>query len=157
MQNWGQLVGRELGFTVRKNPDSVEIVSGIIYGGNPYELLFKSRDEADKLAFHLEQKFCMKLGRPKMSRKPHFGIYDPLASKWSERFQLDAECGKIDRSLGYGEIDWTDPVSAQNYLCMPNRLESIERSMTVFAKGMHEHMLLIRELREVVQASRENC
>jgi hypothetical protein len=157
LQNWHQLIGRELGLTVRKNPDSLEIVSGIVYGSNPYELLFKSRDEADKLALHLERKFRMKLGRPSMSRKPHFGIYDPLASKWSEHLQLDTECGKIDRSLGYGEIDWTDPVSAQNYLCMPNRLERIERSMEVFASGMHEHMLLIRELREVVQALKDKC
>ena len=152
LQNWNQLIGRELGLTVRKNPSNLEIVSGVIYGTNPYELLFKSRDEADKLACHLEQKFRMKLGRPRMSRKPHFGIYDSLASNWSEHFQLDTEYGKIDRSLGYGEIDWADPVSAQNYLCMPNRLERIERSMDVFARGMHEHMLLIRELREIVQA-----
>jgi hypothetical protein len=156
MQNWNQLIGRELGLTVRKNPKSLEIISGVIYGVNPYELLFKSREEADELAYCLEQKFLMRLGRPKMSRRPHFGVYDPLAAKWAKHFQLDSECGMIDRSLGYGEIDWTDPVSAQNYLCMPNRLERIERSMDVFAKGMHEHMLLIRELRDLVKALREN-
>jgi hypothetical protein len=155
LQNWNQLVGRELGLTVRKNPNSLEIVSGTICGNNAYELLFKSREEAEKLAVHLERKFRMRLGRPSMSRKPHFGIYDPLANKWSEHLQLDTEGGKIDRSIGYGEIDWTDPISAQNYLSMPNRLERIERSMEVFAKGMNEHMLLIRELRDLVEALKD--
>jgi len=138
LHNWGQLIGRELGLTVRKNPNSVEVVTTVVYGDDPYGLLFRSRDEADRLASHLEQKFRMKLGRSKLSRKPHFSVYDPLVSKWS--------------SMGYGEIDWTDPVSAANYLSMPNRLERIEKSMEIFANGMDEHMLLIRELRELVNA-----
>jgi len=154
LHNWGQLIGRELGLTVRKNPNSVEVVTSVLYGKNPFELLFRSREEVDNLASHLEQKFSMKLGRPRLSRKPHFGVYNPLASKWSENFQLDTECGKIDRSLGYGEIDWTDPVSAANYLSMPNRLERIEKSLETFAKGMDQHMLLINELRELVNSLR---
>ena len=154
LHNWGQLIGRELGLTVRKNPNSVEVVPSVLYGDNPYELLLRSRDEADRLASHLEQEFCMKLGRPRLSRKPHFGVYNPLASNWSRNFQLDTECGKIDESEGYGEIDWTDPVSAANFLSMPNRLERIERSLETFAKGMDQHMLLIRELRELVNSLR---
>ena len=154
--NWGQLIGRELGLTVRKNPDSVEVFTSVLYGDNPYELLFKSRDEADNLASHLEHKFRMKLGRPRLSRKPHFGVYDALASKWSKNFQLDTECGKIDKSMGFGEIDWTDPVSAANYLKMPDRLERIEKSMETFAKGMEEHMALIQELRDLVRVLKEH-
>jgi len=152
LRNWGQLIGRELGLTVRKNPNSVEVVTSVLCGDDSYGLLFRSRDEADRLASHLEQKFRMKLGRSELSRKPHFSVYDPLANKWSKNFQLDAEYGKIDESMGYGEIDWTDPVSAANYLSMPNRLERIEKSMEIFANGMDEHMLLIRELRELVNA-----
>jgi DNA-binding MarR family transcriptional regulator len=152
LQNWGQLIGRELGLTVRKNTKSVEIISGIVTGDNPYELLLRSRDEADRLALYLERKFRMKLGRPKLGRKPHFAMYDPVACKWAESLQLDSENGKIDKSCGYGEIDWTDPVSAYNYLSMPDRLERIEKSMEVFAVGMQQHMLLIKELRETVRA-----
>jgi DNA-binding MarR family transcriptional regulator len=152
LQNWGQLIGRELGLTVRKNPESLEIISGTVFGVNPYELLFRSRDEADRVAAYLEEKFRMKLGRPKMGRKPHFAVYDPVACKWAESFQLDSKNGKIDKSCGYGEIDWTDPVSAYNYLSMPDRLERIEKSMEVFAVGMQQHMLLIKELRETVRA-----
>ena len=44
LQNWSQLIGRELGLTVRKNPNSLEIISSVLYGSNSYELLFKSRD-----------------------------------------------------------------------------------------------------------------
>lgn len=81
LQNWGQLIGCELGHTVRKNPNSIEIITDVIYGDNPFELLFRSRDEADRVAFYLEQRFGMVLGRSRLSRKPHFAFYDPLASK----------------------------------------------------------------------------
>ena len=50
-----------------------------------------SRDEADYLALHLEQKFSMILGRPRLSRKPHFGVYAPIAGNWSKNFQVDTE------------------------------------------------------------------
>ncbi|MFC1486938.1 hypothetical protein ACFLRN_04530 [Thermoproteota archaeon] len=156
LHNWGQLIGQELGLTVRKNTNSVEILTNVLYGDNPYELLFKSRDEANNLASYLEQKFLMNLGRPKLSRKPHFGIYAPIVGEWSENFQLDTESGKIDRSNGYAEIDITDPVSAANFLRMPNRLERIENSLETFAKGMDQHMLLITELRELVYALKAN-
>ena len=149
------MIGRELGLTVRKNPNSVEILTSVLYGNNPYELLFKSRDEANIVAYHLEQKFHMVLGRPKLSRKPHFGVYAPVVGKWSENFQLDTEFGKIDQSKGYGEIDWTDPVSAANFLRMPNRLKRIENSLETFAKGMDQHMLLIAELRDLVNALKD--
>ena len=97
----------------------------------------------------------MTLGRPKLSRKPHFGVYSPIVGKWSENFQLDTESGKIDQSEGYGEIDWTDPVSAANFLRMPNRLERIENSLETFANGMNQHMLLIAELRDLVNALKD--
>jgi hypothetical protein len=152
LRNWGQLIGRELGLTVRKNPNSVEIISSVIYGDDAYGLLFRSRDEADIVASHLEQRFCMKLGRPKLSRKPHFGIYDPLACKWSKSFQLRTKYGNIDISEEFGEIDFTDPLSATNYLSMPNRLERIEKSLETFAEDMEQHMLLIQELRKLVNS-----
>lgn len=155
LHNWGQLIGRELGLTVRKNPNSVEILTNVLYGDSPYELLFRSRDEANIVASHLEQKFHMKLGRPKLSRKPHFSVYAPMVSKWSKNFQLDTEYGKIDESEGYCEIDWYDPISAANFLRMPNRLERIEKSLETFAEGMDHHMLLIEELRELVNALKD--
>lgn len=155
LHNWGQLIGRELGLTVRKNTNSVEILTSVLYGDDPYELLFRSRDEADSLALHLEQKFSMILGRSRLSRKPHFGVYTPVVCKWSKNFQLDTEIGKIDESEGYGEIDWTDPVAAANFLRMPNRLERIENSLETFAKGMDQHMLLIAELRDLVNTLKD--
>jgi len=42
--------------------------------------------------------------------------------------------------------------NGSNFLSMPNRLERIENSLETFAKGMEQHMLLIRELRELVNA-----
>jgi hypothetical protein len=129
LRNWGQLVGSELGLTVRKNPDSVEVFCRVLEGDNPYELLFRAREEADRLAGYLEQKFGMVLGRGVLSRKPHFGVYDALAGKFSENFQLSDDVAKIDESEGYGEIDWHDPEAAKNYLLMPMNVERLSNEV----------------------------
>jgi DNA-binding MarR family transcriptional regulator len=129
LRNWGQLVGSELGLTVRKNPDSVEVFCRVLEGDNPYELLFRAREEADRLAGYLEQKFGMVLGRGELSRKPHFGVYDALAGKFSENFQLSDDVAKIDESEGYGEIDWHDPEAAKNYLLMPMNVERLSNEV----------------------------
>jgi DNA-binding MarR family transcriptional regulator len=125
LRNWGQILGSEMGMTVRKNTDSIEIFCKVVEGDNPYELLFKAREEADRLATHLEQKFDMVLGRGTLSRKPHFGIYDPIARRFAENFQLSDDVAKIDESEGYGEIDWHDPEAAKSYLLMPISVERI--------------------------------
>jgi len=43
LHNWGQLIGRELGLTVRKNPTSIEVVSSVLYGEDAYALLIKEK------------------------------------------------------------------------------------------------------------------
>jgi len=157
--NWTQLVGTELGMTVRKNSDSsIEITVRVIEGRNPWELLFKAREQADFLAGYLEQKFDMKLGRPHLSRKPHFGVYDPVARIFSRFFEFSTEDAKIDESEGCGEIDWLTPFTAADYLNMPSKVRKIEKDigemkegMRLFSEGMLEHMKLIRELRDLVK------
>lgn len=59
LANWTQLIGTELGLRVRKNTDSIEVVAPVVEGRDPYELLFKAREEADFLAAYLERKFGM--------------------------------------------------------------------------------------------------
>jgi DNA-binding MarR family transcriptional regulator len=125
LRNWGQLVGCELGLTVRKNPDSVEVFCGVLEGDDPYELLFRAREEADRVAGFLEEKFGLVLGRGVLSRRPHFGVYDAFAGKFSGNFQLSDDVAKIDESEGYGEIDWLDPEAAKSYLLMPMNVERL--------------------------------
>jgi hypothetical protein len=158
MTNWTQFVGTELGFRVRKNPHSVEILSGVADGSNPFELLLKSFMEANRVARHLEDKFRMRLGIPSLSRKPHFGIYDPVADVYSKFFQLDTSLAKIDRSEGLGEIDWLSPYASEDYLKMPKRISRIEENQRsllegqrLFNEGMLRHMELIEEIRQLVE------
>ena len=129
LTNWTQLVGTELGFRVRKNPRSVEVIAKVVEGKDPYELLLRARDEADRVAAHLESKFGMQLGRPRLSRRPHFGIYDRVAGSYSKYFQLSDDVAKIDESEGQGEIDWLDPEHAKEYLLMPGRVQQLERTV----------------------------
>ena len=159
LTNWTQLIGMELGLRVRKNPGSVEIISGVVEGVNPFELLLRARDEADRLAAHLEVKFDMKLGRSELSRRPHFGVWDPIVSVYAGSFQLSTDLAKIDESEGYGEIDWLSPYAADDYLRMPARIRRLEENHTVllkgqrlFSEGMLKHMKMIDELRRLVNA-----
>jgi len=159
MTNWTQLIGMELGLTVRKNPSSVEIISGVVEGVNPYELLLRARGEADLLATHLEAKFDMKLGRSELSRRPHFGVWDPVAGVYAKFFQLSTDVAKIDESEGFGEIDWLSPYAANDYLQMPERIRRLEENHSVllkgqrlFSEGMLKHMKMIEEVRHLVKA-----
>ena len=147
LRNWGQLVGRELGLTVRKNPSSVEIFCGVLDGDNPFELLFKAREEADRLAGYLEEKFGMVLGRGRLSRKPHFGVYDPVAAKCGRFFELTDDLGKFDESEGYGEIDWFDPEAAKNYLLLPNTVSRIQKDVDSLRLELNALNAELQELR----------
>ena len=165
LQNWSQLIGRELGLTVRKNTDSIEIFCDSIEGYDPHELLLYAFDEANRLAEVLEQKFQMKLGRPRLSRKPHFAIKDPLAKHLGKFMEFSDDFGKMDESEGIGEFDLYDPRFVKNYLITFNVLPSLVRRqerelseikeiLQVFAEGMREHMKLIRQLQETTEALR---
>lgn len=150
MNNWEQLVGSELGLSVRKNPKSIEVITKAIDGHNPYELLFRSRDEADRLANHLEAKFRMLLGRPTLSRRPHFAIWDPVANVVVKNFQFSTDIAKIDESKGFGEIDWLDPYSVDKYLRMPDKIDRIEE-IVLGNRGMIERFVKKFESNEVFE------
>lgn len=158
LTNWTQLIGTELGLRVRKNPHSVEIISGVVEGTDPFRLLLRARNEADLLAAHLEAKFDMKLGRAELSRRPHFGVWDPVAGAYAKSFQLSTDLAKIDESEGYGEIDWLSPYAADDYLRMPERIRRLEENHSVllegqrlFSEGMLQHMKMIREVRRLIK------
>jgi len=129
LQNWDQLVGRELGLTVRKNPDSIEIFCDSVEGQDPYELLLLLFDEANRLASHLEEKFRMKLGRPQLSRKPHFAVLDPVAKHLSDFMEFSDDIGKLDESEGEGELDLYDPNFVKNYLISFTTLPALVSKM----------------------------
>ena len=136
MQNWGRLIGSVCGLTVEKTSSHVLIYPDVLVGDDPWRLLFLARDEAEWLKTVLESKFGMKLGKGELCRKPHFGVYDPVASRVSSFYQLSDDVGKIDESEGYGEIDWTDPEAAKEYLLMPLRIKELLNRLTKLESGL---------------------
>lgn len=94
----------------------------------------------------------MRLGEGKLSRKSHFGVYDPVAALVSKHWELTDDVGKVDRSEGYGEIDWFSPEAAKDYLLMPGYLRQLLEVQQTFATAMDQHMALIQELRDLVKA-----
>lgn len=169
MTNWTQLLGSEMGLRIRKNPRSIEIIAKVVSGKDPYELYYQARHECDLVATHLQSKFGMSLGVGEISRKPHFGVYDPVAGKVTERFELSDDVAKMDRSEGRGEIDWYSPDKAKDYLLMPGRLAQVMREldeikdevgetkagMVLFSKAMEQHVALIAEVRDLVNELRD--
>jgi len=161
LRNWGQLLGRECGVFVRKNPKSLEVFCEPVSGDNPWELYHYARLEADFVARRLEQKFEMKLGIPEMARRPEFAIYDPVAREFTKFFDLKDDVARIDRSppKQLGEIDWLSPEMAKEYLLTPLRLRSMEKtiqgileSLKTFERAMQEHLKLIKSLQDVVES-----
>jgi len=163
--NWSQFVGRECGVTVRKNTGSVEVFCDVVEGRNPYELLWLAFEQACRVAAYLESKFGMRLGFPRLSRKPHFGVYDLFADFVGKYYEFSSDFAKVDESEGFSELDILDPGLANDYVLMPRRLRKIEKKlemfeslqkrqiliMETFAKAMEEHRALINEIQKLVK------
>jgi hypothetical protein len=127
MRNWNQYIGSCCGLTIVRNPRSLVIYADTLQGENPFELLTLARDECDRLASHLENRFQMKLGRPEPLGNPEWAVLDPVSEQLT-RFsgKISTPLGRMDRSWRRGEIDWKDPRAAYDYLMMPIRLARME-------------------------------
>jgi len=163
--NWTRLVGCEGGLTVEKTTRHVIVHADEVFSEDPYEAALLATLECLRLARVLEEKFGMKLGSPKLLRKPHYGVYDPMARWLTEFMEFSDDVGKIDRSEGHPERDYYYPGLAKEYLLMPLRvlgltedaaqvkevLTLIVDNMEVFGRAMHEHLVLIKGLQAVAQ------
>ena len=129
-------------------------------------IYYLARRECDRVARYLEQKFGMRLGIGERMRKPHYGIYDPVAELVGKHIEFSDDLGKMDFSEGYGELDLYDPRTVKNYLItfttlpdlvkrQEHELSEIKDSLRLFAKGMEQHMAMIQEIRELVRELRE--
>jgi hypothetical protein len=156
--NWTRLVGSEAGLTVEKTTRHVIIHADEVLAGDPNEATLLAILECLRLARVLEEKFKMKLGAPKLLRKPHYGVYDPVANWFSRFMELSDDIGKIDRSEGVGEIEFYSAELAKDYLTMPLRILGLQGDMAevkeilkTFGEAMREHMSLIRALQAVAE------
>ncbi len=158
MANWAKLVGCECGLTVEKTTRHVIIHADEILSDDPNEATLLAILECLRLARVLEEKFQMKLGTPKLLRKPHYAVSDPVARWFTDFMEFSSDVGKMDRSEGAGEIDFFDAELAKEYLIMPLRMLGLQSDMAevkevlkTFGEAMREHMSLIRGLQAVAE------
>ncbi|MEM3618155.1 MAG: hypothetical protein QXK47_03665 [Candidatus Bathyarchaeia archaeon] len=158
LANWARLVGCECGLTVEKTTRHVIIHADEVVSEDPNEATLLAILECLRLARVLEEKFQMKLGTPKLLRKPHYAVSDPVARWFSDFMELSSDVGKMDRSEGVGEIDFFDAELAKEYLVMPLRMLGLQGDMAevkevlkTFGEAMREHMSLIRGLQAVAE------
>jgi hypothetical protein len=158
MANWTRLVGCECGLTVEKTTKHVIVHADEILSEDPNEATLLAILECLRLARVLEDKFQMKLGTPKMLRKPHYAVSDPVARWFTDFMELSSDVGKMDKSEGVGEIDYYDAELAKDYLVMPLRMLGVQGDMAevkdvlkTFGAAMREHMSLIKGLQAVAE------
>jgi len=158
MANWTKLVGCECGLTVEKTTRHVIIHADEVLSEDPNEATLLAILECLRLARILEDKFQMKLGTPKLLRKPHFAVSDPVARWFTDFMELSSDVGKMDQSEGAGEIDYYDAELAKEYLIMPLRMLGLQGDVAevkdvlkTFGVAMREHMSLIRGLQAVAE------
>ena len=159
--NWTALIGLESGVKVEKTSRSILVYCDVLRGRDPYELSMLAKEQADRVATSLCLKYGLRLGDGKLGRKPHWGIYDPVAEVISKHAIVSDDIANIDRSETYGEIDWFSPEAAKDYLLMPRnvrRLAELQEkqiaTMEEFAQGMRDHRAMIKEIRELVEELR---
>jgi hypothetical protein len=158
MANWTKLVGCECGLTVEKTTKHVIVHADEVLCEDPNEATLLAILECLRLARVLEEKFQMKLGTPKLLRKPHFAVSDPVARWFTDFMELSSDVGKMDQSEGAGEIDFFDAELAKDYLVMPLRMLGLQGDMAevkeilkTFGVAMREHMSLIKGLQAVAE------
>jgi len=136
LANWTRLVGCECGLTVEKTTKHVIIHADEVLSADSNEATLVAILECLRVARILEEKFRMRLGTPKLLRKPHYGVYDPVASVFANYMEVSDDVGKIDKSEGVGEIDFYSAEHAKEYLLMPFRLQQIERRLQRLESGL---------------------
>ena len=152
--NWTALIGLENGVRVEKTSRNFLVYCDVLRGRDPHDLLMLAKDQADRVAASLCLKYGFRLGDGRLARKPHWGIYDPVAEVISKHAIISDDIANIDRSETYGEIDWFSPETAKDYLLMPGNVRSILAVLNEFAQGMRDHRAMITEIRELVEELR---
>ena len=149
--NWSALIGSELGLTVEQTTRHVLVYCDAVEGRDPSELLLLAKDAADRVAAHLRLKYGIRLGEGSLARKVHLGVYDPVAALVSRYWQVSDDVAKVDKSEGFGEIDWLSVEAAKDYLLMPQNVKRLIQIQENFANAMNEHLKLIEALQALTQ------
>jgi hypothetical protein len=124
------------------NTPSIEFIPNPIDGSNPWELLGILFYDCNEVARKLEQTLDMEIGRLEIENHPEWVVYDSVAnliSKQNGQITVDG-IGKINASkpLRRGEIEYSDPRFAADYITMPMRVSNIEKLLEGVLKKIME-------------------
>lgn len=153
--HWNRLIGSEAGLTVEKTTKHVIIHADEVVHPDPNEATLLAIFECLRLARTLEAKFDMELGQPTLLRKPHWGIYFPIAGEIAKLMEFSDDIGKIDLSEGFAEIDLYNPNLAKELLLTPVYLRALLQLQAGFAQGMADHRAMIKEIRGMARETRD--
>lgn len=152
MNNWNQYTTEVGSVKVKLNDGAtptIEFLPAAIDGDDPLKLYLKLFSDCDEVAKHLEQIFDMQIGRPELSSKGEWVVYNPLAkaiTNTTGRITVDG-IGKIDASLPnrYGEFEFHDPRAAAEFLEMPGRISRLEQNVDGIKQDMKEILNWIKQ------------
>ena len=137
-------------------------------GTDPFKLKQEARDRAMKIAQHFIDRNDLVLEKPKICRKPHFGVRDPVARALT--FEVSTKDAKCDDSEGTGgEIDFMTPQGAKAYLdtvtTLPGKVDKIEdglgkilevmekqaEQLAVYGKHLNAHIPVLKGMDKLIK------
>lgn len=131
-----------------------------LFGNNAFELEKKSMAMAMDVikGIMTEFKINVDISSMRLTRKPHYAFDDRFAEEFSKHSTFSSDTAKIDRSEGNGELEFTEPSSAQKYIDMPknvNELLMLQQNqiliMDSFTKQLAIHLEAINGLNKGVK------
>jgi hypothetical protein len=145
MNNWSQYNNVIDDIKVHLNDGkipTIEFIPSPINGSNPWELFGILYNDCTEVARKLEQLLGIEIGRLEIEHGAEWVVYDPVASiisKLNGQITVD-QLGKINASkpLRRGELEYSDPRFAAEYLTMPRRISNIEKLLEDLVKKEKE-------------------
>lgn len=167
VNNWFKEIRKLLNCTVEKidSPEKKFIVSvSSLIGQDPYQLLNKASNIARSVMDDYEEKFGIEVElEGRMVRQPHFAISDPVIRETANHIQLSIKNAKVDKSEGYGELEYLNPEAVKQYIEMPERLEKLENHlinqtliMDKLADNIRLHLEVLTNMNETLKEIRES-
>jgi len=141
--------------TIVSNGRSIIVNVSSLFGKDAFQLLADSQQIAENVINSLRNR-GWQIDPGKLCRKPEFAIIDPIAQKIGEQLQLSTSEGKIDKSMGVGEIEFFSPAMAQAYIEMPKHIIEQTLIMDKLAEQIKLHLEVMQEMKETMKAIRES-
>ena len=128
MVNWTALLGLEQSLKVRHTTSSWIVHMEALFGRSPGELVTLAKNQADRVAQGLSNKYGVVLGQGEINKRHELGVDDPVAQLLNRYFTVSTPKRVIDDSPGEdeGELDHIGRDAAVEYLLMPERVKKVE-------------------------------